>query len=542
MRIQNTGLSIAAVASVLLALAGCDGSGGDGAAAASAKPASSEPRYGGRVIIGAFAEPVSSNDLFASDAYSRELAALVFTRLMRMNERLEMEPELAEAPPDVSADGKVFTYHLHHGVKFHDGVELTARDVVFTYRIFKHPDYTGPRASQFSALSDVEAVDDYTVRFTLSEPDARFPANVRYGILPKHLLDKVPVASLGDDRDFNDHPIGAGPFKLVDWTHGQTLTLEANPDYFGGRPYLDGVIYRFIANQSAGVLLLQTGEVDYLLSLPESEAQTVGEMPHVTLLGTLQHGYVYIGWNLRNPLFADKRVRQALAHAVDRQEFVDTILAGHGRVADSPASPVVDWAYPDDLPTFPYDPARAKALLAEAGWSPGPDGVLRKDGRRFSFMLLTNDGNEVRRDLGVIVQQQLAKVGVEVKPAQMEWGAFLDRVQPPRSDFDALILGWNLGNAVDPSNWHSREIAQGLNYGGFSNARVDELVDRSIREVDRTERAATIKEIYRIVADEQPDLFVYNPEKLAALRSDVRGFVLHPRDYIYAPEKWWLDR
>jgi peptide/nickel transport system substrate-binding protein len=528
---------------MLLALAGCSGSGSDSAAAASVKPASAEPRYGGKLIMAAFAEPLSSNDLFASDAYSRDVAALVFTPLMRMNERLEMEPRLAEAPPEVSADGKVYTYHLHHGVKFHDGVELTASDVVFTYRIFKDPDYTGPRASQFSALANVEPVDDYTVRFTLSEPDARFPANVRYAILPRHLLEHVPVASLGDDREFNDHPIGSGPFKLVSWNHGQSLTFEANADYFGGRPYLDGVILRLVSNQSAGVLLLQTGEIDYLFSLPESEAQTVEQMPNVVLDGTLQHAYVYIGWNLRNPLFADKRVRQALAHAVDRQEFVDTILAGHGRVADSPASPVVAWAYPDDLPTFPYDPARAKALLAEAGWRPGPDGVLQKDGRRFSFTLLTNDGNDVRRDLGVIVQQQLAKVGVEVKPAQMEWGAFLERVQPPRSDYDALILGTSLGNAVDPgASWHSREIAQGLNYEGFSNARVDELADRSIHELDQAQRAAMVKEIYRIVADEQPDLFVYNPDKLAALRSDVRGFVLHPRDFIYAPERWWLDR
>ncbi len=532
------------VAAAMTMLAACGGAADNGAKESSAAaPGSAEPRYGGTAIVGTFAEPILLNDAYLTDESSREVTDLVFARLMRSNERLEVEPDLAESQPEVSADGTVWTYRLRAGVTFHDGVPLTADDVVFTFRIFKDPRYTGPRTNEFATMSSVEAVDDYTVRFTLSEPDARFATIVTdYGILPKHLLGNVPIAELGDYREFNEHPVGAGPFKFVSWARGQNLALEAFDDYFDGRPYLDRVMFRFVANQSAGVLLLETGELDYL-RVPESEVVTVEGMPHVTLHSTPQLAYTYIGWNLRNPLFVDRRVRQALTHAVDRQAFVDTILDGHGQVADSPATPLIAWAYSDDVPKFPYDPARARALLAEAGWSPGPDGVLQKDGRRFSFTLLTNDGNVVRRDLGVIAQQYLAEVGVEVKPAQLEWGAFLARITAPNSDFDAVILGWNLDLDPNPTSlWHSREIAQGLNRSAFSNARVDELADRNTSVLDQSERGAMLKEIYRIIAEEQPYMFLYYPDQVVGVRSDVHGFVQHARSEMYSVRRWWLDR
>jgi peptide/nickel transport system substrate-binding protein len=533
-------LCAAAVVAALLTLAGC---GGGGASATSTpKPASSEPRYGGTVVLGAGGEPVNLTPWYESDSASNDVQQLVFAGLMKSNERLEVEPDVAAAPPEVSADGKIWTYRLRHGVKFHDGVELTAADVVYTFGVVKSPDYTGPRAGSVNTLERVEALDDYTVQFTLSEPDARWATRAVAKILPKHLLEQVPIAELGNYRQFSEHPIGAGPFKFGEWKRGQNLTLEAFDDYFEGRPYLDRVIFRYVANQSAAMLLLQTGDIDHMI-VPAAEVDTAQQMPGVTLHHTLQLAYNYIGWNLRRPLFADKRVRQALAHAFNRQEYIDTMLGGRGQVANSPTSPLMAWAYTDDVPKFPYDPARAKALLAQAGWSPGPDGILQKDGQRFSFTMLYNEGSDTRRDLGVIAQQYLHEVGVEVKPAQMEWGAFLARISPPRFDFDAIILSWNLGLDPDPEAiWHSREIEKGLNNIAFSNARVDEIADRNIHVLDRAERAAMLKEAYRIIAEEQPYLFINYPERFVALRSDVRGFVQHPRLDTYGINKWWLDR
>jgi peptide/nickel transport system substrate-binding protein len=360
--------------------------------------------------------------------------------------------------------------------------------------------------------------------------------------LPRDLLQDVPVAELGDYRAFNvDTPVGAGPFKFVSWTRGQSIVLEAFDDYFKGRPYLDRVTMRSISDFNAGVLLLETGDVDHL-EVPPNEVATVKRMGHITLHQTLALQYGFLGWNQRNPLFQDRRVRQALTHAIDRQEIVDTLLEGNAEVAHASVSPL-SWAYNDDVPRFEHDPERARALLAEAGWRPGADGILVKDGRRFSFEILSNDGNVVRRDISVVVQQYLRAVGIETRPVQMEWGAFLERVQAPRNDFDAIVLTWGLATDPDPSAiWHSREIAQGLNHVSFRNARVDALSDANRRVLDRTQRTAMLHEVWRIVAEEQPYTFLYYLKQSYGLKSDVRGFVHHPRVTMYRVNEWWLDR
>jgi peptide/nickel transport system substrate-binding protein len=536
---SSAGARSVLLAVVIAMLAACGGTTRAPAGGAGA----TEPQYGGTVILARFAEPVLFNSLYSQDTASSDIEQLIFAYLMYPDETLEMVPHLAADYPEVSANGTVWTFRLRPDVRFHDGMPLTAHDVAFTYRVLTHPDYTGPHAARIRTLARAEAVGDHEVRFTFSEPDARFLTVAgEFGILPQHLLEHVPVAELGDYRAFNvQAPIGAGPFRFRSWTRGQNLVLEANEDYFEGRPYLDGITFRFVTDQSAGVLLLETGAVDQVI-VPITEVATVERMRHVTLHQTLSLRYDYIGWNLRNPLFQDRRVRQALTHAIDREEIVDTLMEGQAVVAHAPVSPL-SWAYNDDVPVFPYDPDRARALLAEAGWRPGPDGILQRDGRRFSFQILTNDGNVARRDLGVIVQQYLRAVGIELRPAQMEWGAFLDRILPPNYNFDALVLAWGLAIDPEPSAiWHSREIEQGLNNISFRHRRVDELADRNIRVMDQAERAAMLREVWQIIAEEQPYTFLFYPKQFVGLKSDVRGFVHHPRLDTYGMHEWWLDR
>jgi peptide/nickel transport system substrate-binding protein len=530
------------VALFLTACGSGDGEAGTPTAAVTTA-VSSEPRYGGNFIFGISVEPQTFNGLYISDTASLNIANMIFVNLMQPNERLEMVPRLAAGEPEISADGTVWTLRLRRGVKFHDGVELTAADVAFTYGALIDPAYASPRAGAFQTLTRVAALDDYTVQFTLSEPNARFGTLLVYPILPKHLLEHVPPRELAEYREFNvDRPIGAGPFRFGSWVRGQTLVLEAFEDHFDGRPYLDRFTFRFVPNSSAGVLLLETGEIDEFL-VPVTDVPTVERMPHVTLHGRLAPGYAHIGWNLRNPLFADRRVRQALTHAIDREEVIAAVLGGHARVAHAPVSPLVEWAYTDDVPQFPYDPDKARALLAAAGWVPGPRGILEKDGRPFSFKLLTTPGLAGSTDLAVIVQQYLREVGVEVEPEQLEFGAYLRRYRPPSFDFDAYVGQWSLAVDPDPSQlWHSREIAAGQNYLGFRNARVDELADRNWRLLDRAERAAVLHEVWRIIAEEQPSTFLYYPQQFFGLKSDVRGFVNNPQLGIYEPHKYWLDR
>ncbi|MDQ0257799.1 peptide/nickel transport system substrate-binding protein [Evansella vedderi] len=500
-----------------------------------------EPREGGSIVLGTSGEPVIFNSLYHSDSASADVTDLVFAGLTYTNENLEVQPLIAKSDPEISEDGLEWTYEMHEGVLFHDGEEVTAHDVVFTFEIFLHEDYTGPRASNFETLVSVEAIDDYTVKFTLSEVDAAFPTRVGYGILPKHLLEDVPVADLEDYREFNiDQPIGAGPFKFVEWVPGQNLQLEAFDDYFEGRPYLDNVTFRFASDSNALVLLLETGDIDHMIA-PTSEIATIETYDHVNLSSVLALRYDYIGWNLDRPLFEDVRVRQALTHAIDRQEIVETIMEGQAEVADAPVSPL-SWAYNDDVPAFDYDPDRAIELLNEAGWEHNDDGIMEKDGEIFEFTILSNDGNTTRRDIGIIVQQYLNLIGIKVHAEQMEWGAFLDQINPPNFDFDAIVMAWGLALDPDPTAiWHSKEIENGLNRSAYRNDLVDELSDLNTTILDQDERAEVLGQIYAQIAEDQPYTFLFYPQQFVAMNKDIKGFTHHPRVDMYKVHEWWLD-
>ena len=505
------------------------------------EPKDEGPTQGGSVVLGTSGEPVTFNGNYSQDSASSDVIDLLFAGLMRSNENLEVIPSIAVDFPEISEDGLEWVYTLNQGVKFHDGTELTAEDVEFTYSIFKHEDYSGPRAGSFSNLEKVETVDKYKVKFTLSEADARFPTLVTYPILPKHILGEVPVADLGEYQDFNQkNPIGAGPFKFVSWTAGQNLVVEAFDDYFEGRPYLDKVTFRFASDSNALVLLMQTGDIDWMIA-PPAELGTIETFNHARISNTLALRYDYIGWNLQNPLFQDVKVRQALTHAIDRQEIVDTIMEGNATVAHAPVSPL-SWAYNDNVPKFDFDPEKAKQMLAEAGWEPGADGILQKDGKKFSFTVLSNDGNVVRRDIGIIMQQYLGNIGIEVKAEQMEWGAFLDKINPPNYDFDAVVLAWGLGLDPDPSAiWHSKEIANGLNNISYSNPTVDEISDTNTQILDQAERAAALAKVWEILAEEQPYTYMYYPQQFLALNKKIEGFTHHPRSNMYRVNEWWIN-
>lgn len=501
-----------------------------------------DPQYGGTIVLGTSGEPVIFNALYHQDSASADVTDLIFAGLTYTDESLEVQPHIAKDNAEISDDGLEWTFELQEGVLFHDGEELTAHDVVFTYNIFLHEDYTGPRAGSFTSLESVEAVDDYTVKFTLREPDARFHTLTGYSILPEHILGDVPIGDLEDYNEFNiENPIGAGPFKFENWDPGQSLSLVAHEDYFEGRPYLDGVTFRFASDSNALVLLLETGDIDHMIA-PTSELVAIETYEHVNLSSTLALRYDYIGWNLQNPLFEDVRVRQALTHAIDRQEITETVLEGQAEVAHAPVSPL-SWAYNEDVARFDYDPDRALELLSEAGWEPGEDGILEKDGEKFSFTILSNDGNTTRRDIGIIVQQYLGQIGIEVKPEQMEWGAFLDKINPPNYDFDAIVLAWGLALDPDPSAiWHSKEIENGLNNISYRNDRIDEISDINTTIIDQDERAELLGEAWAILAEEQPYTFLYYPNQFVALNRDVQGFTHHPRVDMYKVNEWWLNR
>jgi peptide/nickel transport system substrate-binding protein len=504
---------------------------------------SGEPVQGGDLVLGSTGSPTMFNPLFSADTASSAIEDFIFAGLLKNDPSFEIQYNLAESW-DISEDDLVHTLKLKEGIKFHDGEPLTAEDVKFTLEIPLHEDYDGPRAGYFEKIESVEVVDELTVKVTLNEVDPKIHIALGYHILPKHILGEVAVADLGEYTEFNTkNPIGAGPFKFDTWEDGQYVKVVANDDYWDGRPYLDSLTFRIIPDADALMTALAAGDVHYY-TVPSSDIATVKEWEangQLKIESGLALSYTYLGYNLRNPLFEDKKVRQALTHALDRNLIVESVMDGDGEVADVPESPL-SWAYDEDVPRFEYDVEKAKAMLEEAGWTPGADGTLEKDGQKFEFTLKTNQGNKVREDIAVVVQEQFSELGIKVTPDIMEWSAFLADIDPPAWNFDAIILGWALSTDPDPSGiFHTKEIENGLNFVGWSNPEADALMDEANRTMDQDERAGMIQEINRIIAEEQPYTFLYYPNAHRAMPTNLEGTEFHARLEFYNIHKWWLD-
>ncbi|ART75795.1 peptide-binding protein [Sutcliffiella horikoshii] len=505
--------------------------------------ATTEPVQGGDLVIGSTGSPTMFNPLYSADTASSAIEGFIFDGLLTSDTAFETQLNMAESW-DISEDDLVHTLKIKDGIKFHDGETLNADDVVFTLSIPLSEDYDGPRAGYFEKIESVEKVDDLTVKVTLNAVDPTIHIALGYPILPEHVLGEVPVAELGEYTEFNTkNPIGAGPFKFESWEDGQFVKVVANDDYWNGRPYLDSLTYRIIPDADALMTALAAGDIHYY-TVPATDIATVKEWEangQLKVESGLALSYTYLGYNLRNPLFEDKKVRQALTHALDRELIVESVMNGDGEVADVPESPL-SWAYDEDVPRFEYDVEKAKAMLEEAGWTPGADGTLEKDGQKFEFTLKTNQGNKVREDIAVVVQEQFAELGIKVTPDIMEWSAFLADIDPPKWNFDAIILGWALSTDPDPSGiFHSKEIEEGLNFVGWSNPDADKLMDEANLTMDRDERAAKIQEINRIIAEEQPYTFLYYPNAHHAMPTNLEGTEFHARDEFYKINEWWLN-
>lgn len=505
----------------------------------------SEPVEGGDLILAGTAGPNTFNSYYTTQGSDSAMAGLMFDSLNDIDEEGQPVPQLAE-DWDISEDGLEITFHLREDVEWHDGKPFTADDVVFTYNIPLSDEYTGPRGSYFSSIDKVEALDEYTVKLTMNEANAQlFVRTTVYPILPKHLLEEVPISEL-DRHEFNTkNPIGTGPFKFEEWKQGQYVKFVANENYYKGRPYLDSITRKEVPDSNAMLAQFKAGEIDMLGVSSEDipEARAMEEEGTATLLSSPSASYNMIQYNLKNPLFEDKKVRQALTHALNREEMVEVVLNGNGEVAHSPGIPFL-WAFNEDVPKFEYDPEKAKQLLAEAGWSETNDeGILIDDeGNAFSFTLLATPSNETRKQMAEISQQQWKEIGVDMKIQLVEANALLEEIGPPDRDFDATLLGWSV--ALDPSVtlfFHSDEAELGNNRGSYSNPELDKLMEESDQTLDQEKRKELIDEILEIIAEDQPYTFLNYSETYQIYSPKLRDVKLHPSSSYYEIEEWWME-
>lgn len=510
---------------------------------AQGRAASDLPAFGDAIVFGSNGDVSGFLTAVTSDAASHDAASYIFNGLVRYNKNIELEGELAERW-EIAPDGRRITFHLRKGVKWHDGAPFTSADVLFTYRKMIDPRTPTAYAEDFRQVKRAYAPDPYTFVVEYEKPFAPALASWGMSILPRHLLEKYPDISRSPLN--KERPIGTGPYRFVEWKPGQRVVFEANPDYFEGKPYIARVITRVIPDQAAMFLELKSGGIDSMTLTPlqyTRQTETEEFRRHFNKYRYVSFNYTYLGFRLSHPFFADRRVRRAIAHAIDKKQIVDGVLFGLGREATGPYKPGT-WVYNPNVPRFPHDPARAKELLAEAGWrDEDGDGILEKQGRKFVFTVLTNAGNESRAKTAAIIQQNLAAVGIRMEIRTVEWAAFINEFIDKRK-FDAVILGWSVTPDPDQYDiWSSKKTGpKELNFVGYSNPEVDRLLEEGRRTFDVEKRKKAYYRIQEILAEDLPYVFLYVPDSLPVVHARFRGIEPAPIGISYNFIKWYVPK
>ena len=360
-------------------------------------------------------------------------------------------------------------------------------------------------------------------------------------IIPAHAWGGIPYAAW---RDLNwaGRVVSAGPFRKASHRPQQELVLERNPDYWrAGRPYLDRVIWRPMPSQVGLLAQLLTGGIDLVNGLDPADARRVAAEPRLRLVSFPDRGYSQVRWNLRRPFLSDRRVRMALAMAIDRQAIIDVVHLGHARPAVGPVLSTM-WAFNRALQPVPHDPAAARRLLADAGWADSDgDGSLDRDGVELAFELLTNSENDLRQDICLLIEANLARVGAVARPRFVEWGTLL--ALESAGDFDAIVSGWIEPTLIDLEPlWHTAPPGEPtLNSVGYSNPEVDRLLEAAAEAATFEQQKPLFDRVQELIVFDQPYAFLAETERLVGVSSRVRGAVFNDASPYFNLEEWHVN-
>lgn len=459
-----------------------------------------------------YSEPDTLNRLTSTDAYANTINNYLFDSLItRDNETLEWEPKIAK-DWQISEDKLTYTFHLRHDVKWHDGIPLTADDVVYTFQKIMDPKVDAPHLRvYYHDIKEVKKIDDYTVQFTYAKP--YFLALGFVGgipIIPKHIFDQP--------GDFNQHPagrkpVGNGPYEFVEWKTGKHIILKRNEDYWDKKhfPDIKKILFKVIPDDTVSLQALKKGELDLASLRPiqwfrQTNSEKFNE--HFVKHQYYTPGYRFIGWNLRKPQFQDKRVRKALTHLVNRQEVLDKLEYGLGKITTGPF-----WVFGEEYDTsikpLSFDPEAAKKLLDEAGWiDRDSDGIREKDGQKLEFTFLLPAGVDLYTRLATIMKKDFGEAGISMDIRTMEWATFVGHLNSRQ--FDAVALAWSFDFDQDPYQvWHSSQAEQGSNFVGFKNKEVDQIIEWAREIFDKDKRNQLYRKFHKIIHEEQPYTFLY---------------------------------
>ncbi len=534
-RARPRGAAVMAGAALPFLLAACaeapEGAGGrDGVA------------VGGTVVVAGPTDLGLLNPLVATESITQEFVRhALFLPLLRMQPDMTTAPGLAEHW-EVEGDSLV-TFHLRGDVRWHDGTPTTAEDVAFTFRAIKDPATAFSDPVRFAAWDSVEVIDSVTLRFRVRPgPDRMFGWTLT-AIAPAHLLADVPPAEMAR-APFNQAPTGNGPFRFVSRRANDRVVFEADtafPDALGGRPNVDRLVYRVIPESTARVAELVSGGVDLALGYPLDDlAQLVGGR---SAIETEARQVSFISWNARRPPLDDPRVRTALSLAIDRREIVAARREGHGSVAVA-AVPPGHWAFHDELEPLPYEPGRARALLAEAGYvDRDGDGVLESEGGEPLRLELKFPGQDPNfRASSEMIRSDLEPVGVDLRPVGLEGGTLIADITGAARDFDAVLLSFEFDLRPNLRDlFHSDAGAGPFAFAGYSDPGLDAVIDSLALHLERERERALWHRAQEILLRDQPWTFLYYFPNLAGVSQRLRGVEMDVRGQLATVEDWWLE-
>ena len=523
----------------LLLLSGCHGGDTSRALARETSPA-----RGGTAVLGSISDVDSWNELCSQQTFANDLLRRIFLRLAdpagdSRDHPPSFEPSLAESWR-FSEDGSSLVFRLREA-SWSDGVPITAADVRFTWKAETSQEVAWTGASSKEHIRDVEVLDPRTVAFHFdrSYPDQLADA-VDGPVLPEHAFGAVPL-SVWRTHDWSQVRIASGPFVLERHSPGEEIVLARNPRYFReGRPLLDRVVVRVIPDAGALLTQLLAGSVDYMEGIAPKDAGRVAAQAGVRVIPFDEPKYDYIGWNGARPPLDDPRVRRALTLAINREAIVEGLLYGFGRVSRGPVLSFW-WGADRALEPWPYAPDEARALLEGAGFAAGRDGILARGGKPLALELTTNLGNRVRESVLVMVQEQLARVGVRITPRPLEMKTF--RQLNAAGKYDAYLGGWRFSGKIDLQSIFGSDAIppHGNNVVFYRSPRTDAL----LRDLDLaaawTEMVPILHEIQRTIREDAPYTFLYETQRIAAASPRLEGVAIDvPADPLRGIESWWI--
>jgi len=485
------------------------------------------------LIVGYDREPDTLNRF--STHILEDIQTCIVEGLTTTDEQMRVVPLLATEVPTMENGGVRLrddggmdvVWKLRPGVTWHDGTPFTSADVQFTVDAINGPSYNPESTDGFDRIASVDTPDPLTAVVHYKEIYAPYDIQFIRGALPKHILQGRDIDRA---QDYNRNPLGTGPYHVLEWKSGEYILLERTGHYWRGEGYpkIRRLLFKFVPNTNTRINQLKAGEVHVVALAPWDKYREMAAIPSIVVARTRGNAYEHITLNERQfPPFADLRVRRALISALDREQYTRTILDGLAPVAHGPIQPV-SWAYNDRITRYPFDPQKARALLDEAGWKPGADGIRVRDGKRLAFTLITQAGYAIRESMAQAVERQLRDVGVDVKVALHDGTAISSIWFEGR--FDAMLHWWQMPSDPELTTFFAadRTPPAGRNINYFHDEELTRLLYASDRSVDRGERKALLARAQGIIADAVPEIPLYSVTRLDAVPATLLNFKGNP--------------